>query len=124
VKALQITILWFALATFACAFAQSYSQLLILKTIQGIGFGGEWAAGAVLMAEVIRPQHRGKALATVQSAWAVGWGAAVILATVLFSHLSADIAWRAMFAAGLLPALLIFYVRRGVPEPARARSWA
>jgi len=120
VKALQITILWFALATFACAFAQSYSQLLILKTIQGIGFGGEWAAGAVLMAEVIRPQHRGKALATVQSAWAVGWGAAVILATVLFSHLSADIAWRAMFAAGLLPALLIFYVRRGVPEPERA----
>lgn len=119
VKALQITILWFALATFACAFAQSYTQLLVLKTIQGIGFGGEWAAGAVLMAEIIRPQHRGKALASVQSAWAVGWGAAVILATLMFMYLPAEIAWRAMFAAGLLPALLIFYVRRGVPEPVR-----
>ena len=108
------------IATFACAFAQTYPQLLVLKTIQGIGFGGEWAAGAVLMAEVIRPQHRGKVLAAVQSAWAVGWGAAVILATALFSHFAPDIAWRAMFAAGLLPALLIFFVRRGIPEPARA----
>ncbi|MGO9358662.1 MAG: MFS transporter [Xanthobacteraceae bacterium] len=120
VKALQITILWFAFATFACAFAQSYWQLLVLKAIQGIGFGGEWAAGAVLMAEVIRPENRGKALGAVQSAWAVGWGAAVLLATASFYYLPQDIAWRALFAAGLAPALLIFVVRRGVPEPLRA----
>ena len=74
VKALQMTVAIFALATFACAFAQSYNQLLVLKAIQGLGFGAEWACGAVLMAEAIRAQHRGKALAAVQSAWAVGWG--------------------------------------------------
>jgi MFS family permease len=120
VKALQITILWFALATFACAFAQTYTQLLVLKTIQGLGFGGEWAAGAVLMAEIIRPQHRGKALGAIQSAWAVGWGAAVLLATAAFHFLPQDLAWRLLFAAGLLPALLTVYVRRSIPEPIRA----
>ena len=120
VKALQITILWFALATFACAFAQSFSQLLVLKAIQGFGFGGEWAAGAVLMAEVIRPEHRGRALGAVQSAWAIGWGAAVLLATSVFSYATPELGWRMLFAAGLLPALLIFVLRRGVPEPSRA----
>ncbi|MDE2363805.1 MAG: MFS transporter [Hyphomicrobiales bacterium] len=117
VKALQITILWFALATFACAFAQSYTQLLVLKAIQGFGFGGEWAAGAVLMAEIIRPENRGRALGAVQSAWAVGWGAAVLLATAVFANLPQETGWRLMFAAGLLPALLILYVRRGIEEP-------
>src|SRR5215471_3913977 len=67
VKALQMTILTFALATFACAFAMSYTQLLALKAIQGLGFGAEWACGAVLMAEIISPEQRGKALGTVQS---------------------------------------------------------
>jgi len=72
VKALQMTIATFALATFASAFAMSYSQLVVLKAIQGLGFGAEWACGAVLMAEIIRPEHRGTALGAVQSAWAVG----------------------------------------------------
>ena len=117
VVALQATILWFSIATFLSAFAQTFTQLLVLKGLQGLGFGAEWAVGAVLMGEMIRPEHRGKALATVQSAWAVGWGASVLLYTVLFSFLSQETAWRALFAAGLLPALLIVYLRRGIPEP-------
>lgn len=116
VKTLQITILWFSLFTFLSAFAQSYPQLLVLKALQGFGFGGEWAAGAVLMAETIRAEHRGKAMGTVQSAWAVGWGGAVLLFSVLFSLLPPETAWRAMFVIGLLPALLVVYVRRSVPE--------
>ena len=118
-KALQITILWFALASFASAFAQNFTQLIVLKAIQGVGFGGEWAAGAVLMAEVIRPENRGKALGAVQSAWAVGWGSAVVLGTIVFATLPNDIGWRVMFAAGLLPALLVLYIRRNLEEPAR-----
>jgi MFS family permease len=120
VQALQITIIWFALATFACAFTQSYTPLLVLKGLQGLGFGAEWAVGAVLMAETIRPEHRGKALGSIQSAWAVGWGAAVLLATVIFSYVPEYVAWRILFAAGLLPALLVIYVRRGIPEPPRS----
>jgi MFS family permease len=119
VKALQIMILWFAIATFLCAFAQSFNQLLVLKALQGFGFGGEWSAGAVLIGEMIRPEHRGKALGSVQSAWAVGSGAAILLYTVVFSWFPPEMAWRVMFGVGLLPALLVLYVRRSIPEPAR-----
>lgn len=118
VMVLQITILWFSLATFLCAFADTPGHFLVLKALQGIGFGGEWAVGAVLMGEMIRPEHRGKALGSVQSAWAVGWGGSVLFYTVLFSFIPQEWAWRVMFAAGILPALLILYIRRSIPEPA------
>lgn len=117
VRTLQLTILWFSVFTFLCAFAQNFPQLIALKALQGFGFGGEWAAGAVLMAETIRPEHRGKVMGTVQSAWSVGWGAAVLLYTLAFSFLESDTAWRVMFMVGLLPALLVVYVRRSIPEP-------
>jgi MFS family permease len=118
VRTLQITIVWFAVFTFLCGFAQSYGQLLVLRALMGLGFGGEWAAGAVLMGEVIRAQHRGKAVGTVPSGWAVGWAIAAIMATLLFSLLPQDTAWRALFWVGLLPAFLVFFVRRFVDEPA------
>ncbi|WP_233859062.1 MFS transporter [Paraburkholderia sp. HD33-4] len=118
VKTLQWTVALFSVFTFLCAFAQNYPQFLVLKTLQGFGFGGEWAAGAVLMAETIRNEHRGKAMGSVQSAWAVGWGAAVLLYALMFSLLPGDTAWRVMFGVGIVPALLILYVRRGVQEPA------
>ncbi|MEY2881598.1 MAG: hypothetical protein RLZZ15_3978 [Verrucomicrobiota bacterium] len=118
VRILQLTILWFSVFTFLCAFAQTATQLFVLKGLQGLGFGGEWAAGAVLMAEMIRPEHRGKVMATVQSAWAVGWGGSVLIYTGLSHWLPADVAWRVMFGVGLLPALFLIYVRRALPEPA------
>ena len=124
VKALQITVATFALATFACAFVTSYNQLLVLKAIQGLGFGAEWACGAVLMAEIIRPENRGRALAAVQSAWAVGWGVAVLLSAIVFTFVEHEIAWRLLFALGLLPALLIIFIRRGIPEPRRVTAKA
>jgi MFS family permease len=83
----------------------------------GLGFGGEWAAGAVLMGEVIRAEHRGKVVGTVQSAWAIGWGVAAILSTVLFTLLPQDTAWRALFWIGLLPAVLVIFIRRFVEDP-------
>ena len=122
VRALQVTVLWFAAATFFSAFTQSFEMLLIVKGVQGLGFGAEWATGMVLMAEVIRPEHRGKALGAVQSGWAIGWGASVLLYAALFSLLPADLAWRVMFAFGLLPALLVLYLRRSVQEPIRAAA--
>jgi MFS family permease len=119
VRALQITVATFALATFACAFTTTYSQFLVLKAIQGLGFGAEWACGAVLMAEIIRPEHRGKALGSVQSAWAVGWGLAVLISALVFTLAPKEIAWRLLFGLGILPALLIVYIRRGLVEPPR-----
>src|SRR5260370_10409935 len=117
VRTLQITVVWFAFFTFLCGFAQCYHRLLVLRGLMGLGFGGEWAAGAVLMGEVIRAQHRGKAVGSVQSGWAIGWAVAAILSTTLFTLLPQDAAWRALFWAGALPALLVFFARRFIDEP-------
>ncbi|MBV8926169.1 MAG: MFS transporter [Bradyrhizobium sp.] len=117
VKTLQFTILWFSLFSLVCALAQNFDQLLLARAVLGLGFGGEWAAGAVLMGEAIRPQFRGRAVGSVQSGWAVGWGLAVLAQAVLFSLLAPELAWRWMFVIGALPALLVFYLRRYVTEP-------
>jgi MFS family permease len=116
-RILQLTILWFAVFTFLSGFTNSFWQLLITRGLQGFGFGGEWAVGSVLMGEAIRARYRGKAVGTVQAGWAVGWGVTAICYTALFSLLPATTAWRAMFWIGILPALLVFYIRRHVPEP-------
>lgn len=129
VRTLQIAILWFAAFTFLSGLAQNFSQLFAARAIMGLGFGGEWAAGAVLLGEVIRPQHRGKALGIMQAGWAIGWGAAALLYAGFFSWLPPQTAWRALFLVGIAPALLVFWVRRYVEEPpvyveARARMAA
>lgn len=117
VRTLQLTILWFSVFSLLCALAQNFTQLLIARAILGFGFGGEWAAGAVLMGEAIRAQYRGRAVGSVQSGWAVGWGLAVLAQAVLFSYLPPDMAWRWMFAVGAVPALITFFIRRYVTEP-------
>lgn len=117
VKVLQGTILWFSVCTFAIGFAQNFEQIFVLRALQGLGFGGEWAVGAVLIGEIIAPRHRGKAVGLVQSGWAVGWGLAAILYSIAFSVLPESLAWRSLFWVGVLPALLVLYVRRHVPEP-------
>ena len=117
VRALQITILWFAFFTFLCGFAQNYAQLFTFRALMGLGFGGEWAAASVLIGEVIRPQSRGKAVGAMQSGWAVGWGIAALLATWFFTIWPAETAWRALFWVGITPAFLVFFIRRYVEEP-------
>src|SRR5271165_6510345 len=116
-RILQLTILWFAVFTFLSGFTSSFWQLLVTRGLQGLGFGGEWAVGSVLVGEAIRARYRGRAVGTVQGGWAVGWGVTAICYAGLFSLLPATIAWRAMFWIGILPALLVFYIRRHVPEP-------
>jgi MFS family permease len=116
-RLLQWTVIWFSVFTFLSGFTTSFGQLLITRGLQGLGFGGEWAVGAVLMGEVIRPEHRGKAVGTVQGGWAIGWGMAAIAYMVLFKVLPPALAWRSMFWIGILPAFLVFYIRRRVPEP-------
>src|SRR5262245_53492695 len=80
----KFTILWYSISTFLCAFAQNFEQLFVLRALHGLGFGGEWAAGAVLMGEVIRDKYRGRGVGIVQTGWAVGWGAAAIVYIALY----------------------------------------
>jgi MFS family permease len=118
VRILQISIIWYSVFTFLCAFAQDFQQLFILRALHGLGFGGEWAAGAVLMGEVIRDKYRGRGVGLVQTGWAVGWGASALVYTVLYSVLPEAIAWRVLFAVGLLPAAFVVWIRRHIDEPA------
>lgn len=117
VRTLQLTVLWFAVFTALSGFAMNAEQLLVARTLMGFGFGGEWAAGAVLIGETVRPHYRGRAVGTVQAGWAVGWGVAVIASTAVYAFLPAEVAWRVLFFLGILPALLVLYLRRHVPEP-------
>jgi MFS family permease len=116
VRTLIITVITYAVFTVACGFATNYETLLVLRAFQGLGFGGEWAAGAILVAEYAKPEYRGRAVAFIQSAWAVGWGLSVIVYTVVFSIADPDIAWRILFWTGALPAALVWYVRRNVTD--------
>jgi MFS family permease len=122
VTVLQVTILWYAFFTFLCGFAQDFNQLFAFRALQGLGFGAEWSAGAVLMGEVIRDKYRGRAVGFVQSGWAIGWGAAALLYTAIFALLPEATAWRTMFWIGLAPAVLVFWVRKHVAEPAVFRA--
>jgi MFS family permease len=112
-----LTIFWFAFFTFLSGFTRNFEQLLVVRGLQGLGFGGEWAVGAALMGESIRSRFRGRAVGTVQAGWSIGWGLSVILFTILFSWLPHAIAWRVMFWIGIVPALLIVYIRSKVEEP-------
>ena len=112
-RILQITILWFSFFSFLSGFAQTYEQLLVIRVLQGLGFGAEWAVGAVLLGEVINPKHRGKALGTVHSGAAIGSALAAFLAGPVVAWIDdPDLGWRIVFWAGILPALLIFLVRK------------
>ncbi|WP_320777030.1 MFS transporter [Streptomyces sp. CRN 30] len=125
VRALLITVTTYAVFTVACGFAPNYETLLVFRALQGLGFGGEWAVGAILVAEYASARHRGRTLGAVQSAWAVGWALAAVVYTVVFSLAGDDLAWRIMFWTGALPALLVVWVRRSVrdaPEASAARE--
>ncbi|MCW5255169.1 MFS transporter [Verminephrobacter aporrectodeae subsp. tuberculatae] len=117
VKTLQLTILWFAFFTLLCGLAQNFGQLLVARALMGLGFGGEWTAGAVLMGEIIRARDRGKAVGLVQAGWALGWGLSALLFALVFSLLPAKLAWRALFIIGVLPAVFVIFIRRFVREP-------
>jgi MFS family permease len=113
VRALTVSVLVYSVATALCGFAQTATQLMLFRVLLGLGMGGEWAAGAALVAETWPAHHRGKALALVQSSWAIGYalGAAVV------GLVMPRFGWRAVFFAGVAPALITFWLRRSIREP-------
>ncbi|MFF7451019.1 MULTISPECIES: MFS transporter [unclassified Streptomyces] len=120
VRALMITVITYAVFTVACGFAPDFASLLVFRALQGLGFGGEWAVGAILVAEYASSAHRGRTLGAIQSAWAVGWGLAVVAYTLVFSVFDDGTAWRVMFWTGALPALLVVWMRRRVQDAPHA----
>ena len=110
--ALMASILVYSAATAACGLVSSVGQLAAARLVVGLGMGGEWATGAALVAETWPAEHRGKAMGLMQSAWAVGYAAAATLNALVLPAFG----WRAVFFAGLLPALVTLWIRRSVEE--------
>jgi MFS family permease len=113
VRVLTWTILLFAVFTGLCAFAQGYWDLLIYRTIAGLGLGGEFGIGMALVAEAWPAKQRARACSYV----ALGWQAGVLLAALLTPALLPSIGWRGMFVVGLIPGVVAFAVRWYVGEP-------
>jgi MFS family permease len=112
-RALVYSILTYSIFTALTATSHSVYELILWRTLVGIGLGGEWAAGSVLVAEEWPAQHRGKAVGLVQSSWALGYIAAALLASVVLPIWN----WRILFVVGIAPAVVTLWVRRNVPEP-------
>jgi MFS family permease len=107
------TILLFAVFTGLCAFAQGYWDLLIYRTIAGLGLGGEFGIGMALVAEAWPATHRARGCTYV----ALGWQAGVLVAALVTPLLLPVIGWRGMFLVGLIPGLIAFVVRWYLTEP-------
>lgn len=113
IRVLTWTIMLFAIFTGLCAFATGYWDLLIYRTIAGIGLGGEFGIGMALAAEAWPAKHR----ARVSSYVALGWQVGVLAAALLTPLLLPVIGWRGMFLVGVIPALVAWIIRNKIHEP-------
>jgi MFS family permease len=126
-RTLMLTMLLYALGTAACAFAPNLGVLVLFRLVASLGIGGEWAAGAAMVAEVVPEKRRVEAGALLYSAAPMG----LFLATFVNYQIAGvhwsdqpQTSWRYVFLAGLLPALVAFVVRAFVREPERWKEAA
>lgn len=133
VRALTYTIILYSAFTGLSAFSPDVVFLLVCRAILGLGMGGEWASGEVLVAEKWPKEHRGKVIGMVQSGWGIGYILAAILATLIIPYFKEgvsytipilnitldglDLGWRVLFFIGVAPAFLVFYIRKHLDEP-------
>ncbi len=113
VRTLVLAILGYSVFTALTATAQSVAALLLWRCLVGFGMGGEWSAGSVLVSETWPAEHRGKAIGIMQSGWAVGYILAALISAVVLPRFG----WRALFLIGILPAFLVAWIQKHVPEP-------
>ena len=115
-RALMLSILTYSVCSFASGLSTTVLMLAVFRFILGLGMGGEWNTGTTLVAETWPDELRAKAIALVQSSWAIGYALAALVAGVVLRYSN----WRFVFFVGILPALVTLWIRRGVPE---SRMW-
>jgi len=113
-KTLVLTILIYAVFTGMAALSRTWWQLALFRFVTALGIGGEWAAGASLVAEVWPEEKRASAAGLLQSAWAAGFLMAALITLLLRNH-----GWRPVFVVGIGPAIVALLVRLWVKEPER-----
>ncbi|HEX3430165.1 MAG TPA: MFS transporter [Rhizomicrobium sp.] len=109
---LMLDVILYAVFAFASAFSPNLTVLLVLRALFGIAMGGEWGVGASLTMETVRPESRGVVSGILQTGYASGY----LIASICYGLLFSLIGWRGLFMLGLLPALLVLYIRRNVAE--------
>src|SRR5579871_2110704 len=114
---LMANVLLYSILEFASGFSPNLTVLIVLRALYGIAMGGEWGVGASLTMESIPPHARGFVSGLLQSGYPTGYFLASIVYGLLFQY----IGWRGMFMVGVIPALLVLYIRRTVPE---SPSWS
>jgi MFS family permease len=112
-RALMLSVALYSVFTFLCGFATSLAHFVVLRVFLGLGMGGVWTAGAALVSETWPSSSRGRALGFMQSGWAIGYAAAVLVVGAV-----QPFGWRAVFFIGILPAFFALWVQRRVQEPA------
>ncbi|MFB3815119.1 MAG: MFS transporter [Terriglobales bacterium] len=111
-RALIMSILTYSVCSFASGLAPSIAVLAAFRFVLGLGMGGEWNTGATLVAETWPDHLRARALAIVQSSWAIGYAAAAVVSGLVLRFYN----WRVVFFIGILPALVTLWIRKDVPE--------
>ncbi len=111
-RALMLSILTYSICSFASGLSTTVLMLAVFRFILGLGMGGEWNTGATLVAETWPDELRAKAIAVVQSSWAIGYALAALVAGIVLRYAN----WRFVFFVGILPALVTLWIRKGVPE--------
>src|SRR5437868_6679236 len=111
-SALMLSILTYSLCSFGSGLARSIPMLATFRFVLGLGMGGEWNTGATLVAETWPAKLRARAIAVVQSSWALGFAAAALVSGIVLHFFN----WRAVFFIGIAPALVVLWIRRSVPE--------
>lgn len=116
IRVMQLTVLWVACFTALTALCGDFWQFLFVRFLQGIGYGGEVVVGGVLISEVIRASYRGRVGASIQSGYALGYAISLAVLPVLLNFFPQHIAWKLFFLIGIIPAILVWFIRRLVPE--------
>jgi len=111
-RALMLSILTYSICSFASGLSASVLMLAVFRFILGLGMGGEWNTGATLVAETWPDEFRAKAIAMVQSSWAIGYALAALVAGIVLRYAN----WRFVFFVGILPALVTLWIQNRVPE--------
>jgi MFS family permease len=113
-RGLMLSVALYSVFTFACGFATTLWQFVLFRIFLGFGMGGVWTSGAALVSESWPSHSRGKALGFMQSGWAIGYAAAVLVS----GYVQPRFGWRTVFFLGILPAFFTLWVQRRVTEPA------
>jgi MFS family permease len=111
-RALMLSILTYSICSFASGLATTILMLAVFRFILGLGMGGEWNTGATLVAETWPTELRAKAIAIVQSSWAIGYALAALVAGIVLHYAN----WRVVFFVGVMPALVTLWIQKDVPE--------